>query len=266
MQSILERFDATSIQWIDEIIAADPDLTRSRLSKLVCEQLDWRAPNGHYQTTACADGLRRLQELNILQLPEPRWTPLSNRDLTPPQLEPYERPPLACSLVELGEIRLLMVNGNRDKLTLWRQMLDSWHPLGAGHLCGAQIRYLVESTGGGLLGALSFSSAAWRLAARDRWIGWSDETRAANLPLVVNNSRFLILPQVSVSNLASKVLGLASRQLVRDWEIMYAIKPVLLETFVDPAAYRGIDEGFQHPEWKTVTLIPIAIQAFDIQR
>jgi hypothetical protein len=237
MQSILERFDATSIQWIDEIIAADPDLTRSLLSKLVCEQLDWRAPNGHYQTTACAIGLRRLHELNILQLPAPRWTQLNNREPAP-RLEPYERPPLACSLAELGEIRLVMVNGDRGKLTLWRRMLDR-HPLGAGALCGAQIRYLVESAGGGLLGGLAFSSAAWRLAARDRWIGWSDETRSENLPLVVNNSRFLILPQVAVPNLASKVLGLACRQLVRDWEIMYAVKPVLLETFVDPAAYRG---------------------------
>lgn len=200
MQSILERFDPASIQWISEAIAASPDLSRSRLTRLVCERLDWRAPNGSHQRTACSLGLRRLEQLGLLRLPEPRWTPL------------------ACQLAQLGDIRLIMVNGDPTRLLLWRWLMDSWHPLKSGHLCGAQIRYLVESSNGGLLGGLAFSSAAWRLAARDRWIGWSDETRAARLPLVVNNSRFLLLPQVSVPHLASKILGIAASQLVRDWQ------------------------------------------------
>ena len=73
MQIILQRFDASSLQFIDEAIATDPELTRTQLAKLVCEQFDWRSPNGHYQTTACAIGLRRL--LFCLRSPPLIWPP-----------------------------------------------------------------------------------------------------------------------------------------------------------------------------------------------
>jgi hypothetical protein len=80
---------------------------------------------------------------------------------------------------------------------------------------------------------LSFSSSAWRVACRDDYIGWNDAQRTANLPLVVNNSRFLILPWVHVPNLASRILGAAARQVPGDWESRYGYRPVLLETFVE---------------------------------
>ena len=77
------------------------------------------------------------------------------------------------------------------------------------------------------------------MASRDAWIGWDDATRSKNLPFVVNNSRFLILPWVRVKNLASTVLSRVARQLVADWTTWYGATPVLLETFVDPARFDG---------------------------
>ncbi|MBK7236222.1 MAG: DUF4338 domain-containing protein [Sterolibacteriaceae bacterium] len=74
---------------------------------------------------------------------------------------------------------------------------------------------------------------------RDEWIGWSEGTRAARLSLIVGNSRFLIVPSVQVKNLASHVLGLASRQLAGDWQRHYGYKPVLIESFVDSSRYPG---------------------------
>jgi Domain of unknown function (DUF4338) len=64
---------------------------------------------------------------------------------------------------------------------------------------GAQLRYWVRAAQSDLppLAALLFTSAAWRLAPRDRFIGWSDEVRQRNLPLVINNSRFLVFPKVA---------------------------------------------------------------------
>lgn len=239
MQSILERFDENSIQWIEDTITSTPDISRNRLAKLVCEQYDWRAPDGRLQTTSCSIGLRRLHDLELLDLPEPRYTPLANSIKNDAVEQPYDHPSLDCQIAELGEIRIVMINGDKENLQLWRQMMDSYHPQKSGRLCGAQIRYLIESTEAGYLGGLAFSSAAWRLAARDQWIGWTDSTRAENLGSVVNNSRFLILPQIRVPNLASKVLGLAQRQLVEDWYALYGVRPVLLETFVDPAYYRA---------------------------
>ena len=75
------------------------------------------------------------------------------------------------------------------------------------------------------------------MAPRDSWIGWSEAVRQRNLPLVVNHSRFLILPWARIPHLASHILALAARQLPRDWQTHYGIDPVLLETLVDPARY-----------------------------
>ena len=60
-----------------------------------------------------------------------------------------------------------------------------------------------------------------------------------NLPWVVNNQRFLIFPWVSVKDLASHVLGQVAARLADDWQARWGYTPLLLETFVDPAHYRG---------------------------
>jgi hypothetical protein len=101
------------------------------------------------------------------------------------------------------------------------------------------MRYLIKSPGHGWLGGLSFSGAAWRVEARDRWIGWNDAARKRHLDKVVCNSRFLILPEVQVPNLASHVLSLSANRLVRDWSERYGFEPVVLETFVERDRFHG---------------------------
>ncbi len=125
---------------------------------------------------------------------------------------------------------------------LFRQYLDRHHYLGYRVPYGAQLRYFVRATQPDLppLAALLFTSAAWRMAPRDRYIGWPEEIRKNNLPLIVNNSRFLILPWTKIPNLASHILARAAQQLPRDWQARYCVEPVLMETLVDPARYRGV--------------------------
>ena len=106
-------------------------------------------------------------------------------------------------------------------------------------MCGAQIRYMVESSTYGYIGALAFSSASWALRERDKYIGWTEAARRANLQYVVGNDRFLILPTVRVENLASHVLSLALSRLPEDWQQRYHVRPVLVETFVDPSRFAG---------------------------
>ena len=77
------------------------------------------------------------------------------------------------------------------------------------------------------------------MAARDRWIGWSSQQRARNLQLIVNNSRFLILPWVRVAGLASKILSRCARRLPQDWKSLYGYRPLLLETLVDASRFAG---------------------------
>ena len=132
----------------------------------------------------------------------------------------------------------LMLVGGRAESRSWRQQLERHHYLGCPVPFGANLRYWVRHRDQEL-GCLLWTSPAWKMRARDAWIGWSDEQRRHNLQSVVNNGRFLILPWVRIKGLASKILALSARQLPLDWETRYGCRPLLLETLVDSARFRG---------------------------
>jgi hypothetical protein len=145
-----------------------------------------------------------------------------------------------ASLGDLGEIRLVKVSGCEDtRYSIWKGMLEEYHYLHTAKLYGQQIKYLVESTEIGWIGAMSFSSAAWRVKVRDERLGWDEEGRERDLRKVVCNSRFLILPWLKVKNLASHVMGMVLKRIPRDWGDEYGTKPVLVETFVDSERFEG---------------------------
>jgi len=137
-------------------------------------------------------------------------------------------------LKDFRPITLTPVINDNDR-TLWKELIERYHYLGYRMPFGAHLRYLIHSAplNTTLLGCLQFSSPAWRMAARDKWIGWSDLSRQNNLQHLINNSRFLILPHVKIKNLASHVLSLAANQVVGDWQARYQLKPLLMETLVD---------------------------------
>jgi hypothetical protein len=143
-------------------------------------------------------------------------------------------------LRDFQPLELIVVDGaNTDESRIWNNLMDRYHYLGSGPLCGAQLRYLIRSGKHGWLGGLSFSAAAWKVKARDEWIGWSREAREKNLNQVVGNSRFLIVPQWRVPHLASHVLGMAMRRLTTDWKGRYGYEPLLAETFVEQERFEG---------------------------
>ena len=161
-----------------------------------------------------------------------------------------EEPGIECRLEELGEIELVRVYNSRDEnYPHWKAMIERYHYLGHGTLYGKQMRYLVRSEKFGWIGALSFSSPAWRLRAREEWIGWNEENRLRYLNRIVCNSRFLIVPWVKVKNLASRVLSKSVRQMKRDWAEQNGVAPVLVETFVEKGRFLGTcyqAANFQH--------------------
>jgi hypothetical protein len=114
---------------------------------------------------------------------------------------------------------------------------------------GAHLRYPVRSQQhpDRVLACLLWTSPAWKLAERDRWIGWDTTRLAHNLQLIVNHSRFLILPWVRVRGLASKILSQCTRQIPKDWKTLYGYRPLLLETLVDGERFRGI--CYQAANW-----------------
>jgi len=234
-----QNFTDEVIHNIRETVKTEPKISRRALSLRVCEWLDWKAPNGKPKEMSCRVALLKLHRQGIVNLPESTvkglFQPKREADLSVEHIEPVR-----CDLRDLGGIELIQIGSRRSEVSrIWNVLMDRYHYLGAGPLCGAQMRYLIKSARHGWLGGLAFSGAAWRVEARDRWIGWSDEARKKHLGKVVCNSRFLILPQVEVSNLASHVLSLCARRLPQDWLERYGFEPVLLETFVERDRFQG---------------------------
>ena len=156
----------------------------------------------------------------------------------------------AKDLRELGAIEVILVPSRRTlEHRQWNALLSAHHYLGAGPLCGAQIRYLIRCPEG-LLGALAFSASARRLRVRDRWIGWSEPARRANLQRVVCNSRFLLVPKIQ--NLASHTLSKVTGRLAEDFQSRYGIRPVLVESFVDTSHFDGA--CYQASNWTSLGL------------
>ena len=236
MQLYGQTFTTPLIERIGKAIAGEPELTRSALSRRVCAWLDWHDAQGRACEVSCRKALVELERRGLVTLPAPRRQAPQYGETA---LEPFPQGAFAGTLAELGAVELVAVNGDRDLSLVYRRMLASHHPLGPGRPCGAQRRYLIHSPRAGWLGALAFSAAAWQLAVRDRWIGWSAQCRRAHLGRLVANSRFLLLPGIEVPNLGSHVLGLAAQRVVSDWQAHYGVKPVLLETFVDEARHAG---------------------------
>lgn len=119
------------------------------------------------------------------------------------------------------------------------QIVARYHYLGYTPMSGSQIRYRVHAEER-LVALLSFGVSAWKLAERDRLIGWNDEQRQRNLQLIVNNARFLILTWIQSKGLASKILAMAAPRLPSDWLERYGYRPVMLETFVESPRHKGI--------------------------
>ena len=227
---------------IRQITREFSSLALTELAAPVCELLEWRRPNGGLKSRECYLFLRephRRGWLPWLPAPQPR-----HRRTLPaaPVQEPVASPVLlAGALDQYRPLQLELIEDAVDR-RLFRQYLQQHHYLGYRAPYGAQLRYWVRAAQPDLppLAALLFTSAAWRMAPRDRYIGWSDVARQTNLPRIVNHSRFLILPWTRIPHLASHILARAAQQLPRDWQARYGVEPVLMETLVDTARYRGV--------------------------
>jgi hypothetical protein len=235
-----QEFTEETVEKIKGLVTVNPGLSRRELSLRVCDWLNWKSPNGKFQEMSCRVALLKLERRGIIELPQPHSWGSDRIKGKEQDSSMYEVGPVCCSLEELGGVDLVRVdNSDSRESKIWNALMERYHYLGSGPLCGAQIRYLIKSRNYSWLGGLAFSAAAWHVEARDSWIGWSDESRREHLPRVVCNSRLLILPQVRVPNLASYVLSLSIRQIAKDWTERYGFSPVLLETFVERGRFSG---------------------------
>lgn len=232
------KFTNNEIELIGKMAKENRNESRRKISKMICELINWRQPNGVLKDRACRDVLLRMNEKGLIDLPPIRTKPRKKPakaihrlkvDFNPPNEDTRE--------IDFKSLRLEMVRSKANE-HLWDYLIDKYHYLGYRTLIGHYLKYLIYSEDK-ILGCIGFADAVLKLNIRDKWVGWSIEEREKNLHLVINNVRFLILPWVKVKNLASKILALTNRRVSEDWNVYYRYRPVLFETFVDIGKFIG---------------------------
>jgi hypothetical protein len=230
-------FRSGELELMRQIAQEFSSLGVTEIARTVCELLDWTRPSGGLKNHECRQLLERLHAEGFLPLPDVRklgGTGPRGVDTSGSSTEPAL---VACTASECDPLELALVEGPAESRR-WREYVERYHYLGCRVPFGAHLRYWVRQ-GERELACLLWTSPAWKMQARDKWIGWSDEGRRHNLQSIVNNGRFLILPWVQVKGLASKVLARNARQIPRDWESHYGHHPLLLETLVDASRFHG---------------------------
>jgi hypothetical protein len=231
------RFRSSELELMRQTAREFSALPVTEIARTVCELLEWKRPSGGLKNHECRQLLERLQAEGFLRLPPlrklggrgPRRANVLGAGCEPAKVE--------CTASECEPLELALVEGPAESRQ-WRGLVERYHYLGCGVPFGANLRYWARHRERELA-CLLWTSPAWKMQARDEWIGWSDEQRRRNLQSIVNHGRFLILPWVQVKGLASKILALSARRMPRDWEIRYGRRPLLLETLVDAKRFRG---------------------------
>lgn len=231
-------FSQAELQTLRALIDDNPGLRRAALSRLVCERLDWRSANGCLSEMSCRVAMLRMHEDGVLQLPPSRNSKPRRPACFASTAASDPQPEVQAPVHDLPALRMQLVHGAGAASRLWNEFMARYHELGYTPMSGHQMRYSVY-VGEQLVALISFGASAWKLADRDRFIGWSAEQRRNNLPFVVNNTRFLVLPWIRSHGLASKVLAMAARRVLANWPSRYGYAPVMLETFVEIPQHKG---------------------------
>jgi hypothetical protein len=210
------------------------------MAREACAHLAWYSPDGRPAVSSAKVALRKLERRGLLRLParQPRAKPGHRLRHSGRRLPALKAVPPRVDQVE--GLHLHLLSGLDDPLhALWNDLIIEQHPCGDAPLVGAQLRYLIGSAHG-WLGALGVGPAAFVLASRDQWIGWSTAARLGHLREAVGLSRLLIRREVRCVNLVSKVLSLVLARLPEDWQGRYGVRPWLVETYVDRSKFTGL--------------------------
>jgi len=224
------------IAFLRQFIAEHPALSRWALSRQLCEVWQWKQANGALCDALCRGLLLLLERGGAIALPAVRGHFPKRLEQRPEALVPDNRP-VRGPLCELGALGFQQVRRTPQE-PLFNSLLEQYHYLGYQQPVGEHLKYLVYARGQAIA-CLAWCSAPRHLAGRDRFIGWSAEARQRNLRLLAYNTRFLILPWVQVPHLASHILGRMVKLVPLDWRKMYAHPVYWLETFIDPARFKG---------------------------
>jgi len=225
-------------------LSSHPQWSRRRLSEELVRVWDWRTPAGQLKDIAARDLLNRLEAHGLIRLPARqrrggRQIPRALEHAAQGRLllaapAPARHRPLA----QLCPLSWHQAQAGQPQRSQIARYLCDYHYLGYPDALG-QVHYLVRYRHGEDLPCLFSGPAAWKVAARDAWIGWSDAQRQLRLSHLANNSRFLILPWNRTPELASHLLAQAVRRLQVDWLAQHGLPLWLVETFVETERFSG---------------------------
>ena len=234
------KISRVEIAEIEALIEANPRWSRWRLSRVLAQRWQWYAASGQLKDMAARTLLLKLHQRELIRLPQRRQPPGRRGPPASPELFDALIPQtIIADLSSLRPLRIQVVRPKEPDYHRFQRYLVRHHYLGYGGPVGENMGYLIGTQAGEDLACLLFGAAAWKCAARDRWLGWSAQQRVQGLPFIANNSRFLILPWVQVPHLASHLLGQIATRIQADWQRRYGHRLDLLETFVQQDRFRG---------------------------
>jgi hypothetical protein len=228
----------SDVAFIRQLVAEHPESSRRDLSKKLCVAWNWVQANGALRDMVCRGLMLKLHREALIELPPVRRemrNPLARRSA--PALVSVEAAALQASLAEIRPLEFRQVRRTPQE-ALFNSLIEHHHYLGYTQPVGEHLKYLVFARGRPIA-CMAFSSAPRHLGSRDRFIGWDKQARLKNIGLLAYNTRFLILPWVTVPHLASHILGRMARVLSADWQRLYGHPIYFVETFIDPARFRG---------------------------
>ncbi|MBW2105482.1 MAG: DUF4338 domain-containing protein [Deltaproteobacteria bacterium] len=213
------------------------DKGRTQISQILCKKWNWVQPNSGLKDMACREVLLTLNRKGLLNIP-PRFNSANNdkRNRSIPIVD-IDQTPVEGKLSNLPPVKLKSVR-NTNPEPLYNSLIQQHHYLGYRQIVGNHLKY-IAFINDRPVACLGWGSAAWSVKSRDSFIGWDKATKEKNLHLIANNTRFLILPWVSVKYLASKILALNAKRISDDWVNTYNHPLHLLETFVEKNRFKG---------------------------
>lgn len=227
------------VEFLRELIARRPGLSRRQLSVKVCQAWNWVQPNGQPRDMVCRGLMLALHRAGHIELPLKRLSPPNNaiahRRVSP--VEECDTTPITGSLASLGPLEIRLVRRAQGE-QMFGHLLSRYHYLGYSRPVGEHLKYLVLA-GTRPVACVGWSSAPRQLNLRDRFVGAPKEAYRHNLNRIAYNTRYLIPPWVAVPHLASHLLARLARRISADWQALYEHPIYLLESFVDIERFEG---------------------------
>ena len=236
------KLSGDDLALVRALIAQHPDWHRTALSLHLCELWNWRNGAGRLKDMAARTLLLKLQARGLIELPPPQRRTARPCARAPanfqPELLSLTPTPVHCPLESVQPLSLELAQDLQSRRHLGG-LLAQYHYRGFNGAVGENLQYVAKDRHQREVAVMVFGAAAWKVAARDQFIGWSVPQRQQHLGAIANQQRFLILPWVRVPHLASHLLALATRRLSADWQARYGHPVWLVETFVEVERFAG---------------------------